>query len=79
MAWRKCPRPAFTSITSQELDGLLEIDTDVKGFIDHYHIAQSRLHGECFYLGLIEPKAIIGQRIRDTEHHIRHAKALADR
>jgi hypothetical protein len=64
--------------TSKELDSLAEIDSRIKVLVGRYYSRQSSLHGDCFYLGLCEPRKTIERRIRETDQYIRDAEGLAD-
>ncbi len=63
--------------TSRMLNVLVSQDQRVRTLVGRYYSRQSQLHGECFYLGLCEPVAQTGRRIRQTIDYIQDAEALA--
>ena len=68
--------PARTPLTSRELDRLAEKDPRVKTLVGRYYSRQSRLHGDCFYVGLCEEPST-ERRIRETVCYIQEAEKLA--
>ena len=67
--------PERTPLTSRLLDELAGRDARVKVLVGRYHSRQSRLHGDCFYIGLCdEPDT--ERRIRETILYIQDAERL---
>ncbi len=69
--------PEKSPETSRMLNVLVSQDQRVRTLVGRYYSRQSQLHGECFYLGLCEPIAQTGRRIRQTIDYIQDAEALA--
>ena len=67
--------PEKSPQTSRELDRLAENDPRVKTLVGRYYSRQSRLHGDCFYVGLCEEPAV-ERRIRETVQYIKDAENL---
>ena len=68
--------PEKTPETSKALDLLAGNDQRIKTLVGRYYSRQSRLHGDCFYLGL-PPTPDTERRIRETDRYILDAKNLA--
>ena len=70
--------PIRTPHTSILLDNLVQSDRQrFQTLVGRYFSRQSRLHGDCFYLGICEPLDEIERRIRETIQYIQDAEALA--
>ena len=69
--------PLKTPETSGRLDQLARIEPTVRGLVGRYYSRQQRLHGDCFYSGIMEYADEIERRIRETIGYIRDAEALA--
>ena len=67
--------PERSPQTSRELDRLAENDQKIKSLIGRYTHPQSRLHGDCFYVGLCQEPAT-ERRIRETDLYIQDAEEL---
>ncbi len=68
--------PQKTPLTSRLLDQLAGQEARVKVLVGRYYSRQSRLHGDCFYIGLCnEPDT--ERRIRETAQYIQDAETLA--
>ena len=71
--------PLKTPQTSIQLDTLAQNDRRrFAPLVGRYYSRQTRLHGDCFYLGLCEPREETERRIRETAQYIQDAEALAD-
>jgi hypothetical protein len=73
--------PKKTPLSSRKLEELALQDGEVEELKlpDRYHTRSDYLHGDCFYLGICEPKDRIERRIRETKHYIQDARKLAGR
>ena len=70
--------PLRTPQTSIQLDRLVRSDRQrFQTLVGRYLSRQTRLHGDCFYLGICEPRDEIERRIRETIQYIQDAEALA--
>jgi HEPN domain-containing protein len=71
--------PKKTPLTSRELEqlSLKNGDTEKLRIADRYHTRADYLHGECFYLGICEPREPIMRRVSETIRYIKDAKKLA--
>ena len=69
--------PEKTPETSGRLDRLARIEPEVRSLVGRYYSSQQRLHGDCFYSGIMEHADEIERRIRETIDYIRDAEALA--
>ncbi len=69
--------PLKTPETSRLLDAIVSEDRRVAELVGRYYSRQTRLHGDCFYLGL-PPTPDMERRIRETDLYIRDAEILAD-
>ncbi len=68
--------PERTPLTSRLLDRLAGQDARVKPLVGRYYSRQTRLHGDCFYLGLCDDPDT-ERRIRETGQYIDEVEALA--
>ena len=62
--------------TSRLLDDVVTRIPDAKAIVGRYYSRQSRLHGDCFYLGL-PATPDTERRIRETARYIEDARRLA--
>lgn len=69
--------PEVTRETALHLDRLARQDQGVKTLVGRYYSRQVRLHGDCFYLGIVYDVDEIERRIRETTDYIRDAETLA--
>ena len=69
--------PERTPVTSLELNKLRANSSLFETLVRRYYTRQGHLHGECFYLGLCEPREEVERRIRETEDYIADARELA--
>ena len=70
--------PLRTPQTSIQLDRLVRSDRQrFQTLVGRYLSRQTRLHGDCFYLGICEPRDEIERRIRETIQYIQDAETLA--
>ena len=69
--------PEVTRETALHLDQLVRQDQRVKILVGRYYSRQVRLHGDCFYLGIVYDLDEIERRIRETIDYITDAEALA--
>ena len=70
--------PERTPETSGRLDRLARRDPAATSLVGRYYSRQQRLHGDCFYSGILEYRDEIERRIRETIEYISDAEALAD-
>ena len=70
--------PEKTPVTSLELNRLRAASSLFESLVRRYYTRQGHLHGECFYLGLCEPREEVERRIRETEEYIADAQTLAN-
>ena len=70
--------PEKTPVTSLELNKLRASSSLFEPMVRRYYTRQGHLHGECFYLGLCEPREEVERRIGETEDYIADAIELAD-
>lgn len=64
--------------TTTELHKLAGKDKEIdEKLIGRYHTRRDFLHGDCFYMGVCEPKDEIERRIRETNLYIEDARRLA--
>ena len=80
MLARTGQEPETTRDTSQ---GLLLLDEEYLNLreahlVGRYYTRQRQLHGDCFYMGLCEPRDAVERRIRETADYIEDAKVLAN-
>ncbi len=69
--------PERTPETSGRLDRLARQDPAARSLVDRYYSRQQRLHGDCFYSGIVEYQDEIERRIRETIDYVTDAEALA--
>ena len=69
--------PEVTKETALYLDQLARQDSRAKSLVGRYYSRQVRLHGDCFYLGIVYDTEEIERRIRETIDYIADAEALA--
>ena len=69
--------PQRTLETSRLLDVIVSEDPKVRELVGRYYSRQTRLHGDCFYLGL-PPTPDMERRIRETDLYIGDAESLAE-
>lgn len=72
-------RPEKAPVTSRMFRQLAVEDRGLSRLVDRYSATRDELHGDCFYMGLLEPADSIRQLIRETDGYIRDIKRLADR
>ena len=53
------------------------MEPEVRSLVGRYYSRQQRLHGDCFYSGIMEYPEEIERRIRETLYYISDAEALA--
>lgn len=70
--------PEKTWQTSQQLHILVDVDSRAETLVGRYHTRADFLHGECFYLGLCDPRADVERRIRETAQYIQDAEEIAN-
>lgn len=64
--------------TTKEFLELAGEDKEIDGKLTgRYFTRESLLHGQCFYMGICEPKDQIERRIRETDQYVEDAKRLA--
>ena len=71
--------PETTSETAGRLDILAREEQRAKSLVGRYYSRQVRLHGDCFYSGMLTHLDEVERRIRETIDYIRDAEALAFR
>ena len=69
--------PEITTETARRLDRLARQDERARSLVGRYYSRQVRLHGDCFYLGILSDVDEIERRIRETIDYIRDAEVLA--
>ena len=69
--------PERTPETSGRLDRLARQEPGARSLVGRYYSRQQRLHGDCFYSGMMEYTDEIERRIRETIDYIRDAEGLA--
>ncbi len=69
--------PEVTRETALHLDRLTRQDQRTRILVGRYYSRQVRLHGDCFYLGIVSDMDEIERRIRETIDYIQDAEALA--
>ena len=69
--------PLRTPETSGRLDRLARQDPAASSLVGRYYSRQQRLHGDCFYSGILEYRDEIERRIRETIDYVRDAERLA--
>ncbi len=69
--------PEKTPETSGRLDALARQEPVARSLVGRYYSRQQRLHGDCFYSGILEYRDEIERRIRETIDYVRDAEALA--
>ena len=70
--------PERSTETGSSLRELARIERAALSLRSRYYERQGVLHGECFYVGLCEPRADIEELIRNTIDYIQDAERLAD-
>ena len=70
--------PERSTETGSRLRELARTERAARRLRAGYYERQGTLHGECFYVGLCEPRLDTEQLIRDTIDYIRDAERLAD-
>ena len=71
--------PLKTPETSRTLRALSLQNHQLYALVPRFYTRQGQLHGECFYLGLCEPREDTERRIVETIDYIRDAQALAEK
>ena len=66
-----------TPETSGRLDKLARQEPAASSLVGRYYARQQRLHGDCFYSGILTYPEEIERRIRETIDYIADAEALA--
>ena len=69
--------PEKTPETSGRLDQLARREPGARTLVGRYYSRQQRLHGDCFYSGIMEYPEEIERRIRETFDYISDAETLA--
>ena len=69
--------PETTSETARRLDRLARQEQGAQSLEGRYYSRQVRLHGDCFYSGIVLDADEIERRIRETIDYITDAEALA--
>lgn len=69
--------PETSTQTRIQLDILADSDSRFSTLTGRYLSRQTTLHGECFYLGLCEPRQTIERRVRETADYIHDGEGLA--
>ena len=69
--------PETTTETARRLDRLARQEQGVRSLVGRYYSRQVRLHGDCFYSGILLDIDEIERRIRETIDYITDAEALA--
>ncbi len=72
-------RPEKAPVTSRMFRQLTVEDRGLSRLVDRYSATRDELHGDCFYVGLVEPADAIELRIREMDEYIREMRRLADR
>ena len=70
--------PEKTPETSGRLDRLARREPSASSLVGRYYSRQQRLHGDCFYSGILEYRDEIERRVRETIDFITDAESLAD-
>jgi HEPN domain-containing protein len=69
--------PVRADITTRRLRKLAEKDEEIEQrIIGRYYTRMGILHGDCFYMGILEPMDDIVRRIRQTNEFIKDARRL---
>ena len=71
--------PERTPQTSAGLDRLSDQEPAARTLQRRYYSRQLYLHGNCFYLGILDNRSELERRIRETIDYIRDAQTLASR
>ena len=66
--------PRTTARTTNELDSLANLDSNVKPLVGRYYSRIGQLHGACFYDGMCNDQT--ERRIRETAIYIEDAERL---
>ena len=69
--------PETTTETARRLDRLVREERGARSLEGRYYSRQVRLHGDCFYSGILVDVDEIERRIRETIDYIADAEALA--
>ena len=69
--------PEVTRDTARQLDRLARSEEKARILVGRYYSRQVRLHGDCFYLGIVSDEDEIERRIRETIDYITDAESLA--
>ncbi len=69
--------PERTPETSGRLDRLARREPAASSLVGRYYSRQQRLHGDCFYSGILEYRDEIERRIRETISYVADAESLA--
>ncbi len=69
--------PETTTETARRLDRLARQEHEARSLVGRYYSRQVRLHGDCFYSGILLDMDEIERRIRETINYIQDAEALA--
>lgn len=69
--------PERSPHTTRGLHALVREDGRVGRLLDRYNVAQSALHGNCFYHGVCEPVDRMEQLIRGVAGYIQDTQELA--
>ena len=74
---RSGEEPEITTETARRLDRLARQEQRARSLVGRYYSRQVRLHGDCFYSGILSDVDEIERRIRESIDYIRDAEALA--
>ena len=69
--------PETTRETAGRLDRLARVEEGARSLVGRYYSRQVRLHGDCFYSGILTFPDEIERRIRETIDYIADAETLA--
>ena len=69
--------PIKTPAVTRGLDALTQANPRLKTLIGRYYSRQSHLHGDCFYLGILDYRSEIERRIYETADYIQDAETFA--
>ena len=70
--------PRKSPATSQSLKWMVREDRTIRPLMQRYYALQEELHGECFYLGLCEPREETEELVRiEVPQFIETAEGLA--
>ena len=68
--------PEYTSATSREIDRLGQDDAGIADLAERYRVTRDRLHGDCFYKGILDNPRVIERNIHRAFDYIQTVERM---